>query len=45
MAVFRRPGSALRAILEAQQRLASSPNAPPLYLKAGMHYGPCIATR
>ncbi|MDQ3926335.1 MAG: hypothetical protein M3272_05025 [Actinomycetota bacterium] len=45
MAVFRRPVSALRAILDAQQRLASSPNAPPLYLNAGMHYGPCIATR
>jgi class 3 adenylate cyclase len=44
MAVFRRPISALRAILSAQQRLASpSGSAPPFYLKAGMHYGPCIA--
>jgi class 3 adenylate cyclase len=44
MAAFRRPISALRAILGAQQRLAFPPDdAPPLYLKAGMHYGPCIA--
>jgi class 3 adenylate cyclase len=44
MAVFRRPISALRAILRAQQQLASPPdNAPPFYLKAGMHQGPCIA--
>ncbi len=44
MAVFRRPISALRAILNAQQRLASPPDsAPPFYLKAGMHQGPCIA--
>ena len=41
MAVFRRPISALRAIVGAQQRLASG--APPFYLKAGMHHGPCIA--
>jgi class 3 adenylate cyclase len=44
MAVFRRPASALRAILEAQQRLAApSDGASPFYLKAGMHHGPCIA--
>jgi adenylate cyclase len=44
MAVFRRPVSALRAILEAQRRLAAPPGgAPPFYLKAGMHHGPCIA--
>ena len=44
MAVFRRPISGLRAILSAQQRLASpSADAPPFYLKAGMHHGPCIA--
>jgi class 3 adenylate cyclase len=44
MAVFRRPASALRAILEAQRRLAAaSGGAPPFYLKAGMHHGPCIA--
>jgi class 3 adenylate cyclase len=41
MAVFRRPISALRAIDGAQRRLAS--DAPPFYLKAGMHHGPCIA--
>ncbi len=41
MAVFRRPISALRAIVGAQRRLASG--APPFYLKAGMHHGPCIA--
>jgi class 3 adenylate cyclase len=44
MAVFRRPASALRAILDAQQRLAAPPGgAPTFYLKAGMHHGPCIA--
>jgi class 3 adenylate cyclase len=44
MAVFRRPVSALRAILNAQQRLAFPPDgAAPFYLKAGMHHGPCIA--
>lgn len=41
MAVFRRPISALRAIVEAQRRLASGTS--PFYLKAGMHHGPCIA--
>jgi len=44
MAVFRRPVSALRAILDAQGRLASPTGGmPPFYLKAGMHNGPCIA--
>jgi class 3 adenylate cyclase len=44
MAVFRRPVSALRAILDAQSRLASpTGGTPPFYLKAGMHHGPCIA--
>ena len=44
MAVFRRPVSALRAILDAQRRLAAPPGgAPRFYLKAGMHHGPCIA--
>jgi class 3 adenylate cyclase len=41
MAAFRRPVSALRAILVAQQRLASGES--PFFLKAGMHHGPCIA--
>ena len=44
MAVFRSPLAALRAILAARQALAaSSQAAPPLCLKAGIHYGPCIA--
>ena len=44
MAVFRRPAAALRAMLEAQQKLAAPPNGmQPLTLKAGLHTGPCIA--
>jgi adenylate cyclase len=44
MGVFRRPVCALRAILNAQQRLALPPaGVPPFHLKAGMHHGPCIA--
>ena len=44
MAVFRRPANALRAMLEAQERLANPPEGMlPLTLKAGMHTGPCIA--
>ncbi len=44
MAVFRRPVSALRAMLKAQQVLASPPEGvAPLTLKAGIHMGPCIA--
>jgi class 3 adenylate cyclase len=44
MAVFRHPAAALRAMLHAQQRLASPPDAMrPLTLKAGLHTGPCIA--
>ena len=44
MAVFRRPAAALRAVLDAQQRLAAPPEGVrPLLLKAGIHYGPCIA--
>jgi class 3 adenylate cyclase len=44
MAVFRRPVSSLRAVLDAQGLLASPPNgARPLFLKAGVHSGPCIA--
>jgi adenylate cyclase len=44
MAVFRRPSGAIRAILRAQQLLAEQPDgvqAP--HLKAGVHFGPCIA--
>jgi class 3 adenylate cyclase len=44
MAVFRRPASAMRAMLHAQQRLATpSGGGMPLTLKAGLHIGPCIA--
>ena len=44
MAVFRRPVSALRAILSAQRKLASPPaGMRPLMLKAGAHSGHCIA--
>jgi class 3 adenylate cyclase len=44
MAVFRRPVAALRALLAAQQKLASpADGSRPLPLKAGVHYGPCIA--
>jgi class 3 adenylate cyclase len=41
MAVFRRPVSAVRSVLSAQQMLAAA--ASPLTLKAGIHSGPCIA--
>lgn len=44
MASFRHPVAALRAMLRAQQALASPPDgARPLLLKAGIHYGPCLA--
>jgi class 3 adenylate cyclase len=44
MAVFRRPVGALRALWQARQRLASTPGGVnSLRLKAGVHYGPCIA--
>jgi len=44
MAVFRHPAAALRTVLRAQQILASPPpGTRPLRLKAGIHYGPCIA--
>ena len=42
MAVFRRPLTALKAILRAQKALDEL-GAPPLMLKAGIHTGPCIA--
>ena len=44
MAVFRRPSSAVKAMLTAQEFLAA-PGADtlPLTLKAGIHTGPCIA--
>jgi adenylate cyclase len=43
MAVFRRPVSTLRAIVDTQRRLASSPDGTPPFLKAWMHHGPCTA--
>ena len=44
MAVFRRPVGAVRAIHRVQQALATAPGKlGDLQLKAGMHYGPCIA--
>jgi len=44
MAVFRCPAGAVRAMLHAQQQLASPPpGMQPLSLKAGLHTGPCIA--
>jgi class 3 adenylate cyclase len=41
MAIFRTPAAALRAALRSQQELESLPR--PLTLKAGIHFGPCIA--
>jgi class 3 adenylate cyclase len=44
MAVFRQPASALKAMLSAQEMLAAPMNGmEPLTLKAGIHFGPCIA--
>lgn len=44
MGVFRNPGSALTAMLRAQEELAAPPEGTAsLTLKAGIHIGPCIA--
>ncbi len=44
LAVFRRPVSAVRALLKASRELAQPPgDGHPLVLKAGIHFGPCIA--
>jgi class 3 adenylate cyclase len=44
MAVFPRPVPALRALLSAQDELAKpATGQAPLFLKAGLHHGPCIA--
>jgi class 3 adenylate cyclase len=44
MAVFRCPAGAVRAMLQAQERLAApASEMQPLSLKAGLHTGPCIA--
>jgi class 3 adenylate cyclase len=46
MAVFVHPLNAMRAMLKAQHELAYPPEGrQSLQLKAGMHYGPCIAVR
>lgn len=42
MAVFRRPAPAIRAMLNAQTMLSSGGNER-LRLRAGIHFGPCIA--
>lgn len=44
MAIFRQPVGALKAMLGAQELLASpAEGTSPLTLKAGIHEGPCIA--
>jgi class 3 adenylate cyclase len=43
MAVFRQPSAALKAMLQAQEKLADPSGRKPLTLKAGLHVGPCIA--
>jgi len=43
MAVFRQPSAALKAMLDAQEKLADPTGRKPLRLKAGLHVGPCIA--
>ena len=43
MAVFPRPLSALKATLQAQERIENTPGLHGFQLKAGIHFGPCIA--
>lgn len=43
MAVFESPAAALRAVLSAQESLASGNRGRSLVLKAGIHHGPCIS--
>ncbi|MBI1281543.1 MAG: hypothetical protein GC179_25680 [Anaerolineaceae bacterium] len=43
MAVFQRPAPALRAMLRAQAEFTDTLGHHPVKLKAGIHYGPCIA--
>ncbi|MBI5959826.1 MAG: adenylate/guanylate cyclase domain-containing protein [Chloroflexi bacterium] len=44
MAAFPQPAQALRAALHAQRELTRPPEGrPPLSLRAGIHFGPCIA--
>lgn len=42
MAAFRKPVSAVRAIWSVQNELTAR-GVPPLFIKAGIHNGPCIA--
>jgi class 3 adenylate cyclase len=41
MAAFRRPSAALRVVSAVQKQISSS-GEPALWLKVGIHYGPCI---
>jgi class 3 adenylate cyclase len=41
MAAFREPASALRAIWNVQKEIAQR-GSPPLFIKVGIHHGPCI---
>ncbi|MBM4427894.1 MAG: adenylate/guanylate cyclase domain-containing protein [Chloroflexi bacterium] len=41
MAAFREPASALRAIWNVQKEI-SQRGSPPLFIKVGIHHGPCI---
>lgn len=43
MAVFRNPLAALLAIQKAHAEIGKVEGTPPLYLKVGIHSGPCIA--
>jgi adenylate cyclase len=43
MAVFRQPLGALLAIQKAHAEISKVEGTPPLYLKVGIHSGPCIA--
>ena len=43
MAAFQQPAAAMRAMLKAQQAIASAAHSPSLVLKVGLHFGPTIA--
>jgi class 3 adenylate cyclase len=44
MAVFETPEAGVRAVIRAAELLGASPEGvQPVQLKAGLHYGPCIA--
>ncbi|MDX9991446.1 MAG: DUF5939 domain-containing protein [Anaerolineales bacterium] len=43
MAVFREPVGALLAIQNSHAEITKTEGTPPLYLKVGIHSGPCIA--